>query len=201
MYIRPTYPIRNVRDIDEMVRILLKNEKADSIKSVQLNKNTSPYKMWTLGKNLYLKPIMSNDKIKEPYNEPRQNLPKFYVQNASIDIVKTSTITEKNSLSGNNILGYEMEHNFDIDYYEDFDKANIYLSKKRINKTYCIDIDGVIAHLSPNNNYQKALPIKENIIKINKLYENNTIIIFTARGTKTGIDWEIITKINCQSEG
>ena len=59
-----------------------------------------------------------------------------------------------------------------------------------------VDIDETICHY-PNieRNYNNAVPIKENIVKINKLYnEGNTITFWTARGSVTKIDWYDITK-------
>jgi len=53
-----------------------------------------------------------------------------------------------------------------------------------------IDIDETICH-SPNvPDYTISYPIVENIEKANALYdEGHTIVYWTARGTKTGIDW------------
>jgi len=53
-----------------------------------------------------------------------------------------------------------------------------------------IDIDETICH-SPNvPDYTTSYPILENIQKANQLYDKgHTIIYWTARGTKTGIDW------------
>jgi len=48
--------------------------------------------------------------------------------------------------------------------------------------TYVFDIDGTIC-TSKDSDYSKAIPIKERIEKINKLYEEGNIINFnTARG-------------------
>lgn len=61
-------------------------------------------------------------------------------------------------------------------------------------KTFCFDIDGVIMTLVPGNDYNKAQPITETVELINKLYETgHYIILFTARGYITKIDWELIT--------
>lgn len=47
---------------------------------------------------------------------------------------------------------------------------------------YVIDIDGTICTIT-DGNYERALPIKSRIAKINKLYdEGNLIIYLTARG-------------------
>lgn len=58
-----------------------------------------------------------------------------------------------------------------------------------------VDIDDTICHYTnPDLNYNNALPYKDRIDKINKLYDDgNTITYWTARGTKTGINWFNIT--------
>ena len=58
-----------------------------------------------------------------------------------------------------------------------------------------VDIDETICYTPDDRDYSKAVPIKERIIKINKLYnEGNTIIYGTARGGQTGVDWSAVTK-------
>lgn len=59
---------------------------------------------------------------------------------------------------------------------------------------YYVDIDGTIC-TNTNGKYEKAMPLYENINKINKLFDKgNEIIYWTARGTVTGIDWTELTK-------
>jgi glycerol-3-phosphate cytidylyltransferase len=59
---------------------------------------------------------------------------------------------------------------------------------------YCFDIDGTICH-TEKNYYKKAKPIVEMISKINSLYdEGHHIIMFTARGAVSKIDWHEYTK-------
>ena len=56
-----------------------------------------------------------------------------------------------------------------------------------------VDIDGTIC-TNTDGDYENALPLKENIKKINKLFdEGNKIIYWTARGSVTGIDWTELT--------
>ena len=62
-----------------------------------------------------------------------------------------------------------------------------------------VDIDDTICYYENDDkkylDYSKAKPYYERIKKINNLYdEGNTIIYWTARGTKTGIPWFHITK-------
>ena len=69
-----------------------------------------------------------------------------------------------------------------------------------------VDIDDTICYYENNNDidYSNAIPYTERIEKINKLFnEDNTIIYWTARGTKTGINWfkitlEQLNKWNCK---
>jgi len=59
---------------------------------------------------------------------------------------------------------------------------------------YSFDIDGTIC-TDTNGDYEKAVPYKDRIDRINKLYyEGHTIILFTGRGNTTGIDWGMVTK-------
>jgi hypothetical protein len=58
-----------------------------------------------------------------------------------------------------------------------------------------IDIDETICISPEDRNYTKSSPLKQNIEKANRLYdEGNTIVYWTARGTGSGIDWSEITK-------
>ena len=58
-----------------------------------------------------------------------------------------------------------------------------------------VDIDETICNSPEDRDYSKAVPIKNNIEKINELYYNgDTIIYWTARGSGSGIDWREITE-------
>jgi len=58
-----------------------------------------------------------------------------------------------------------------------------------------IDIDDTICYSPGKPNYTTSIPIKENIKKANKLYDEGHLIVYwTARGSATGIDWVDITK-------
>lgn len=190
--LRPTYPIRSVKDIDAMIEVLIKNKEMDSVRSIAPAKEI-PYKMWHRGKDGIITPVMKD--IKEGYNMPRQALPKIYYQNACIDVVRGDVILDNYSMSGNKIYGYEMDKNYDIDTEEEFALVELYMNITSGNKRFVFDIDGVIAKLEKDNDYSKSLPNKPMINVINKLYElGNEIILFTARGYVTGIDWCDITK-------
>lgn len=60
---------------------------------------------------------------------------------------------------------------------------------------FCFDIDGTLCSNS-HNDYNKAQPFLERIATVNKLFdEGNKILLFTARGSATGINWEQLTKL------
>ena len=58
---------------------------------------------------------------------------------------------------------------------------------------YCFDIDGTIC--SKDCDYSEAKPYGDVIRKINELYNlGHHIILFTSRGSSSGIDWYDLTK-------
>jgi len=190
--LRPTYPIRNVEDIDNMIELILNNKNIDSVRSVSPAKEI-PYKMWTKDSLGMLSPVCID--IPECYNMPRQNLPTAYYQNACIDVIRSDVILKQKSMSGKNIAGYVMKDNFDIDTEEDFKIAEDYLLIIKGQKNFCFDIDGVIAITADTSDYAKSLPNPDIISLVNRLYDyGNNIRLFTARGYMTGKNWKEVTE-------
>ena len=74
-----------------------------------------------------IKPVVSIPGL-EACSMPRQALPKAYLQNACIDVIRPETITEKHSMIGDMVLGYLMQDDCDIDYEEDLKRAEELLS-------------------------------------------------------------------------
>ena len=121
--LRPTYPTRKVKDLDHSIEIFLEHfEEADSLRSV-IEAPETPYKMWKED-GAFLAPLLSVPGMKEPYNAPRQSLPRVYWQNACIDMVKTDCIENKKSMTGDRILRFEMSSSevHDIDKLDDLKK-------------------------------------------------------------------------------
>lgn len=57
-----------------------------------------------------------------------------------------------------------------------------------------VDIDETICKYDGLRHYPDAVPIPENIAKINKLFDDgNDITYWSARGSTTGINWHDIT--------
>lgn len=69
-------------------------------------------------------------------------------------------------------------------------------------KIYYVDIDETICKTSADRNYKNSTPIKENIDKINKLYDQgHTIVYWTSRGSRKQIDWYDFTKSQLDNWG
>lgn len=57
---------------------------------------------------------------------------------------------------------------------------------------YVIDLDGTLC--TQEQDYSKAQPFMDRISKVNQLHDlGNKIVIFTARGSESGIDWKEVT--------
>ena len=69
---------------------------------------------------------------------------------------------------------------------------------------YVVDIDGTICvpGETEEERYTGAIPIQERIDKVNKLYdEGNTIVYWTARGSRKQINWRELTESQLKAWG
>tara|TARA_Y100001963_G_C6552746_1_gene340605 strand:- start:240 stop:572 length:333 start_codon:yes stop_codon:yes gene_type:complete len=65
-----------------------------------------------------------------------------------------------------------------------------------------VDIDETICFYEGKRHYPEAVPNKENISKINDLYDQgHHIKYWTARGAVTGLDWKSTTKKQLEDWG
>jgi len=123
--LRPTYPTRKLDILNETLDIFIKNlDNYDSLRTVY-EMEKSPYKMYNI-EDGELKPLFKEVKgIKEPYNQCRQLLPKTYIHNGYIDLIKTEIVEKKGSITGDRIYPYLMskEEYHDIDTEEDWKDA------------------------------------------------------------------------------
>ena len=113
--LRPTSPLRPPGCVDEAVQILLDHPEADSVRAV-VEPVENPFKMWTL-EGESLSPLLRPEQVsllaplrgREPYNLRRQDLPTAYWQTGQIDVVRSSTILEKRSMTGAVILPWMLD--------------------------------------------------------------------------------------------
>ncbi|MDR0949804.1 MAG: hypothetical protein LBM69_09855 [Lachnospiraceae bacterium] len=197
VHLRPTHPVRENGQIDKMIQLLRDNPDADSVRSVSLAPIT-PYKMWLFTSDGSIKPVATCS-VPEAYNAPRQSLPEVWLHNGCVDVIRTSTILNKHSMTGDKILGYKQHFDFDIDTEGGFIRAEHYLElsaklARGEKLTFCFDIDGIIAHKTLSIDYATATPNAMMIETINYLRSSgHKVVIHTGRGSLTGIDWEQTT--------
>lgn len=122
VHLRPTSPFREPARIDEAVELLLRRPDADSLKSVHLAAQT-PYKMWRVADGL-LQPLLTLESEPEPYNQPRQALPRVVWQDGYVDVLRPRVLLEQGLMHGRRILAFEVDpDHIDIDDEESLARA------------------------------------------------------------------------------
>ena len=121
--LRPTSPLRPRTCVDDAIAILREHPDADSVRGV-VPSGQNPYKMWRLGDEDRMQPLLTNE-LHEPYNMPRQQLPPTFWQTGHIDVIRAGTILEKHSMSGDIILALRIHRDYtvDIDTTRDWERA------------------------------------------------------------------------------
>jgi N-acylneuraminate cytidylyltransferase len=112
--LRPTSPFRQVATIRRAWRQFLGAGKVDSLRAVELCRQ-HPGKMWVV-EGERMTPLLTNGPIDPPWHSsPYQALPQVYIQNASLEIAWTRTVTQLGSIAGREITPFLTEG------YEGFD--------------------------------------------------------------------------------
>lgn len=130
--LRPTSPLRPPDCVDRGIDILRAHPEADSVRAVTVS-GQNPYKMWRISPDGRLEPLLS-DGGGEAYNTPRQLLPPTYWQTGHLDVARTTTLREKNSMTGDVVLPLLMEavYAIDIDGPQDHDRAEQILRESSV---------------------------------------------------------------------
>lgn len=121
VHLRPTSPVRPLGLVDEAVKTLLENGRADCVRGV-VPAGQNPYKMWTVDKHSgRMRQLLDVPGVAEPYNAPRQSLPQTYWQTGHVDAIRAGTILEKNSMTGDFILPVHVDYRYTVDLDNPFD--------------------------------------------------------------------------------
>lgn len=158
--LRPTSPLRPKNSIDDAIKLLFEDNEADCVRTV-IPSQQNPYKMWRTGEK-YLSPLLG-DEFPEPYNMPRQKLPKTYWQTGHLDVIRYETIVEKNSLTGERVLPLIIEPKYctDIDNLDDWELAEWKLTRDNL------DIDLPTKNVQDNTlpeYIRKKIPSKPSLV-------------------------------------
>lgn len=120
--LRPTSPFRPPGLVDDVVEGL--TEDHDSVRTITEAKK-SPYKMW-IRRGDRIVPLLDEDLgIEEPFNAPRQTLPKVFVHTGHVDVFWSQTISVHGSLAGPRVRGHRVPSAYciDIDTMADWRRA------------------------------------------------------------------------------
>jgi CMP-N-acetylneuraminic acid synthetase len=193
VHLRPTAPTRRVADVERAVDLLLGDPGADSVRSVVEAPHT-PYKMWRLEPDGALRSLLAGP-LPESCNLPRQLLPTVYLQNASVDVVR-SRVVLGGSMTGARVLPYVMERLADVDEWPELARLDLTPPGDDLptGLTFAFDLDGVIAGLVPGDDYARAEALPVGVAAVNALHRaGNRVVIYTARGSATGREWTELT--------
>ena len=227
--LRPTSPIRPHGLVDDALQILLSHDAADCVRGV-VPAGQNPHKMWRLpnGENGPMKNLLDVEGLPEPYNAPRQSLPPVYWQTGHIDAIRTSSILEKKSLTGDVIypLVIDSRYTVDIDNLQDWARYEHlvmtggldFVSPGRqrrpmpeIIKLLVLDFDGVVSNnlvWTDQDGREMVAASRSDSIRIKALLEAGveTVIlsseanpVVTARAKKMGV--EAIQGLGLQAKG
>tara|TARA_B110000008_G_scaffold278006_1_gene320665 strand:+ start:1218 stop:1982 length:765 start_codon:yes stop_codon:yes gene_type:complete len=118
--LRPTSPFRKSNTIKRAYKNFLQNNSIDSLRAIEKCKQ-HPGKMWVI-KDKLIHPLLPYELDGTPWHSNQYNaLPEIYIQNASLEIAWTKTVTVQNSISGKKILPFLSNklEGFDINEPED----------------------------------------------------------------------------------
>ncbi len=119
VHLRPPGPVRRVELIDEAIELLLAHPEADAVRSVRRALQT-PYKMWRIGDDGVLMPLLRVEGLTDCQSVPRQMLPTVYWQSGYVDALRPRAVLDKNSMWGEHALPFIIEEPLlEIDYPED----------------------------------------------------------------------------------
>ena len=152
--LRPTSPLRPKDMIDSAVKILIENPDADSVRGV-VPSGQNPFKMWRFqGYDKPMRPLLEVEGIAEPYNAPRQILPPTYWQTGHIDAIRTTTITHKNSLTGDVVYPLVIDPRYTVDIDTPADWA----------KYEALVYQGGLELITPDTRHRREIPEKIELV-------------------------------------
>ncbi len=133
--LRPTSPFRTPGLVDEAVQLLLDHPEADSVRGI-VPSGENPFKMWRVDETSgRMHGLLTVEGMAEPYNSPRQALPKTYWQTGHIDAIRPErTFMTGDSMSGDVILPLYLDPaiKVDIDTPSDWEKYEAILRSGKL---------------------------------------------------------------------
>lgn len=126
LLLQPTSPLRLVKDIINSLKLLEKNEIADSVISAVKLEDFNPARM-KLKKKIYLVDSFFSEKVE---GAPRQKLKNYYLRNGAIYLFKVKSFYKYKSIKGKKCILYEMPKSRSLNLDDSFDLKLLRLLKK-----------------------------------------------------------------------
>ena len=130
--LQPTSPIREPKDIENMIN-LLKEKNVDACVSVTQFEEPHPFKLKSIDNDGYVKSFIDGTTSEVA----RQSLPKAYALNGAIYITKNETILYEKTFLPKKTLPYIMDININIDSEEDFIFLEAMFEKQKVKVWEC----------------------------------------------------------------
>jgi CMP-N-acetylneuraminic acid synthetase len=125
--LQPTSPIREPKDIENMIKLIEEN-KSDACVSVTQFEEPHPYKLKSIDNKGYVKSFIEGT-ISEV---PRQSLPEVYALNGCIYITKIENILNEKTFLPEKTIPYIMNTNINIDTEEDYIFLEAMIERKKV---------------------------------------------------------------------
>ncbi|MDP6293249.1 MAG: acylneuraminate cytidylyltransferase family protein [Candidatus Woesearchaeota archaeon] len=126
--LKPTNPLRTGESIDKGIDLLTQHPETDSVMSVH-ETHDHPFKIWKK-EGEYLKPFLPESMTgKDAGRAPKEWMDTVYRHNGAVNVIRTSVLTEKNSIVGDTILPLVLDEkeSLNIDTLNDLKFAEVLL--------------------------------------------------------------------------
>ena len=140
VHLRPTTPLRDPAIIDDAIGAIVADPTATSLRSAHEAPET-PFKWFTRNDQGYFQTFAHADAPPGFANWPRQMLPKVFIPDGYVDVLKTSYVLAAEEIHGGRMVGYITPACSEVDTLEDFD----YLAFQ-VNRIPCKALDFLRAH-------------------------------------------------------
>ena len=140
VHLRPTTPLRDPVIIDDAIRAMLADPTATSLRSAHEAPET-PFKWFTRNDQGYFQGFTPADAPAGFANWPRQLLPKVFIPDGYVDVLKTAYVLKAEEIHGDRMVGYVSPACSEVDTPEDFDYLEF-----QVGRTACEVLDFLRAH-------------------------------------------------------
>ena len=106
--LRPTNPLRSAITLRNAMQRFKQNSWADSLRAMEITQ-LHPGKMWRVDAVMEASPYLDqSNEVIPTHNRPTQSLERLWIQNASLEITRLSSVLASKSISGKRVMGFQM---------------------------------------------------------------------------------------------